>query len=143
MIIETRYPYNGRVISFEYDALDRPVAVHLPDGISTCKAYNARNQRETQANLVLIYLIVGENVYVCTESMKDAFLDRPSRLKIQAERMDLVQFCHIGRYGARVCQVAVGIGKTALGIWTMRSGMLSNMEMSDIQGPKVMGVKCG
>ena len=81
------------------------------------------SQGETQANLVLIYLIVGENVYVCTESMKDAFLDRPSRLKIQAERMDLVQSCHIGRYGARLCQMAVGIGETVLGVWAMLSGM--------------------
>ena len=46
MIIETGYPYNGlgRVISYENDALDCPVAVHLPDGISTYKTYNARNQ---------------------------------------------------------------------------------------------------
>ena len=81
------------------------------------------SQGETQANLVLIYLIVGENVYVCAESMKDAFLDRPSRLKIQAERMDLVQSYHIGRYGARLCQMAVGIGETVLGVWAMLSGM--------------------
>ncbi len=81
------------------------------------------SQGETQANLVLIYLIVGENVYVCTESMKDAFLDRPSRLKIQAERMDLVQSYHIGRYGARLCQMAVGTGETVLGVWAMLSGM--------------------
>ena len=39
---------------------------------------------EDQDNLVLTYIIVGENGYVCTESMKDAFLDRPSRFSLRS-----------------------------------------------------------
>ncbi|MCM1097632.1 MAG: DNRLRE domain-containing protein [Ruminococcus flavefaciens] len=34
----------GEVTTYEYDALNRPVAEHRPNGISTYKTYNARNQ---------------------------------------------------------------------------------------------------
>ncbi|MCM1026028.1 MAG: RHS repeat protein, partial [Roseburia sp.] len=34
----------GEVTTYEYDALNRPVAEHRPNGISTYKIYNARNQ---------------------------------------------------------------------------------------------------
>ena len=36
----------GEETTYEYDALNRPTAVHLPDGISTYKSYNARDQVE-------------------------------------------------------------------------------------------------
>ena len=36
----------GEITTYEYDALNRPTAVHLPDGISTYKSYNARDQVE-------------------------------------------------------------------------------------------------
>ncbi|MCM1097622.1 MAG: hypothetical protein NC427_06105 [Ruminococcus flavefaciens] len=34
----------GEMTTYEYDTLNRPVAEHRPNGISTYKAYNARNQ---------------------------------------------------------------------------------------------------